>query len=124
MNRASNKPTMPDCAEDLLILERRTELTEPEQRRLQMCLAASDGLQLLRQVGHAFDVMPTETSRDVGFTDQMVANITAQYAPGPRTRSVTAKPPASPRQDALVPASVTGLCHSPGRRRSPKLLQP
>ena len=78
----NHRPFMqPDWPEDLLILERRAELSEPAQRRLQMCLAASDGLQVLRQVGHAFDAMPTEAASDAAFTAQLVANVTAQYAP-------------------------------------------
>lgn len=58
------------CAEDLLAIERRRELTEHERRRLGMCLAASDALQTLRQLDQDFESLQTEQADEELIVEQ------------------------------------------------------
>jgi TolA-binding protein len=62
----------PLAAEDLLVIERRRSLTEHEQRRLNMCLAASEPLQWLRQLGRDFDADVTDRDDDATITQLCV----------------------------------------------------
>ena len=65
LHRTSVSPQLP---EDLSALSRRGVLSEPDQRRLDMCLAASPSLLSLDQVGRDFDQM-----RTVGADDEVLA---------------------------------------------------
>jgi len=67
--------------EDLVALERQARLAEPEKRRLQMCLAASDSLGILRQVGLDFDAMHTAQPEDAAQLEQLVAQARSRFAP-------------------------------------------
>jgi TolA-binding protein len=67
--------------EDLVALERQERLAEPEKRRLQMCLAASDSLGILRQVGLDFDAMHTAQPEDAAQLEQLVAQARSRFAP-------------------------------------------
>jgi len=68
------------CAEDLLILERRHELTEHEQRRLNMCLAASDALRILRQLHNDFESFDPEDADDARITDLCASAAKQRFA--------------------------------------------
>lgn len=60
------------CAEDLLVLERRRTLTDHEQRRLSMCLAASDALRILRQLHQDFEAIDPENPNEARITELCV----------------------------------------------------
>ena len=77
--------------EDLVALERQQWLSEPEQRRLQMCLASSDSLRLLYQVGLDFDAMPTVRPEDAAQLEQLVASAHARFAA--RTEAPSSRTP-------------------------------
>jgi TolA-binding protein len=62
----------PPIAEDLSVLSRREVLSEPEQRRLDMCLLASPSLRCLDQVGRDFDRMRTTATDDEALKDKLV----------------------------------------------------
>ncbi len=72
-NRSGRSALSP---EDLLILERRGMLTESERRRLHMCLASSDSLRVLRQMGRVFDAMSHVTPMNTAAEAQLTNTIT------------------------------------------------
>jgi TolA-binding protein len=71
------------CAEDLLAIERRRPLTEHEQRRLDMCLAASDALQLLRQLDQDFASHEPTQSDQSRIVEQCVLAARRQFTTRP-----------------------------------------
>jgi TolA-binding protein len=72
-------PTEGDCAEDLVVLDRRRLLTEPEQRRLNMCLASSESLRMLQQIGQDFDEMPAAGLDDLAITERLVTGVGTRF---------------------------------------------
>jgi TolA-binding protein len=74
-------------AEDLSALARRRALSEAEERRLGLCLASSDALRALHDVGCDFDELDTERPGDV----ELVARIAgrARTRAGARGRTVS-----------------------------------
>jgi hypothetical protein len=69
------------CAEDLLALERRRTLSDYERRRLSMCLLASDGLRMLRQLHHDFENLDPEPTDEARIIEQCVATAKLRFAP-------------------------------------------
>jgi TolA-binding protein len=69
----------PSMAEDLSVLSRRSVLSEPEQRRLDMCLSASPSLRSLHQVGRDFDQMRTATADDEVLADRLVQAVQERH---------------------------------------------
>ena len=69
----------PPMAEDLSVLSRRSVLSEPEQRRLDMCLSASPSLRSLHQVGRDFDQMRTATADDEALADRLVQAVQERH---------------------------------------------
>lgn len=76
----------PELAEDLIAVARRGALPQPLERRLTMCLAASDSLRCLDQVGHDFDQMQTALASDKADTEGLVALARHRYAKGHSAR--------------------------------------
>lgn len=68
--------------EDLVVLQRRGELSEPQRRRLELALGASDSLRQLQAVGRAFDEVPKTVQGD--------GAILSRIAERARERGVTA----------------------------------
>lgn len=67
-------------AEDLLALERRRHLSEHEQRRLGMCLTASDALRMLRQLHQDFEALAPTMGDDARVTEQCVSAVRQRFA--------------------------------------------
>jgi tetratricopeptide (TPR) repeat protein len=67
-----SRPLHRASPEDLSALSRRKALSEPDQRRLDMCLAASPSLVSLDQVGRDFDQMRTVAADDQALAEKLI----------------------------------------------------
>jgi tetratricopeptide (TPR) repeat protein len=70
--RSLQEPT-PTLSEDLIPLERRGALAEPERRRLVVALRASSTLRALRELGGDFDEVPLHVSGDSALLERIAA---------------------------------------------------
>jgi len=99
MTKTSSPPDpIHTLADDLVALERRGSLSEPERRRLEVALNASSSLSQLRFLGRAFDAVPEALPGD----DAILARISV--------RTAQRKPSVPQRgQRVLVAASVAAV---------------
>ena len=72
-----------ELAEDLSALSRRGALSEPELRRLDMCLSASPSLRTLDQVGRDFDQMRTTAADDEVLAEKLAQAVKQRRKPTP-----------------------------------------
>jgi TolA-binding protein len=76
------QPSCPDLEHpwDLSVLARRGLLTEPERRRLEMCLSASESLRLMHQLGCDFDELSGTERGDADITHWLTSAAAVRYA--------------------------------------------
>ena len=100
-------PVAPDAdfPEDLAVLGRRGALAEPERRRLEMCLTASDSLRVLHQLGCDFDAMNESAAADVEITERLASLVEARYAQHARPSGLRSRI----RRVAVVSAAALSL---------------
>jgi TolA-binding protein len=80
MNNDCFEPsTDAQCAEDLLALERRRDLTDHERRRLGMCLAASDALRTLRQLDQDLEAVQPNPADEARIVEQCVTSARRRF---------------------------------------------
>jgi TolA-binding protein len=68
-----------DHAEDLSVLCRRGVLSEPQRRRLELCLASSPSLRLFHEIGCDFDRIEAPLAGDRALVQQMAARARERY---------------------------------------------
>lgn len=79
--RQKHKPNLraSECAENLSILERRGQLDESSRRRLELCLASSETLRAMHELGHKFDEVPDSLPQDRAILQRMAAIAVARF---------------------------------------------
>lgn len=73
----------PPLVEDLIPLERRGALTDPERRRLEVALRSSSTLRALREIGTCFDEVPLRVPGDEALLRRIAARAKAHPGPTP-----------------------------------------
>lgn len=73
------------CAEDLSVLQRRGQLADAEQRRLQVALMASDTHRCAHELGCSFDDMQTACASDGKLVEGLARRARAHYVGRPRS---------------------------------------
>ncbi len=87
--RTPSPPSDTRHAEDLSALERRGLLSDAEERRLNMALAASETLRCSHQLGRDFDELQTICDGDAALIERLAGSVRVRYA---GTKAVRVRP--------------------------------